>query len=133
MRRIMSIGAGLVAVFVGLVVAAGPASAGGQIVTLNCGSGPVPVSTNGNGQWTPGRVTTSTQVLHATSFGAFTGTFTPNNGQPPFPVNDPPVSRKTVPANGRPLVTCTFHIEFTDENGSFSGDGSVTGWATGKK
>jgi hypothetical protein len=94
----------------------------GQILEIQCdgGLGTLTVALNGNGAWTPGHVTTSTQVgvpyrLH------LEGSFTPTGGEPEFFVED---IAKKAPRNGR-LATCTFHEEEQDEGGTLVLDGTV--------
>ena len=94
----------------------------GQILTIECdsGLGSLTVAVNGNGEFTPGHVTTSTQVGIPYAFH-IEGTFTPTGGDPETFVDD---SAKRGPRHGR-LATCTFHEEGQDENGTFVLDGTV--------
>jgi hypothetical protein len=83
--------------------------------------GSLTVATNGNGDFTPGHVTTSTQVgipyeLH------LSGSFTPSDGGPTETFTEEHVKRG--PRNGR-LDVCTFHVEASDEFGSFEFGGTV--------
>ena len=125
-RRIGAAGAAALAMTVGPLLA-GPAGADpvnakkGEILPISCEvNGDLTVATNGNGDWTPGLVTTNNQVGNPYEFH-IVGSFTPTDGEPqPFTED----SVKRAPHNGR-LDTCTFHQEGTDENGSFSIDGVV--------
>jgi hypothetical protein len=94
----------------------------GEIITIECdgGLGTLTVALNGNGDFTPGHVTTSTQVgipyaLH------IEGSFTPTGGEPEPFVDD--IAKKG-PRNGR-LAVCTFHEAGQDEGGTFEFDGTV--------
>jgi hypothetical protein len=110
-----------------LAMGAGTASAdptkskNSELIDLNCDvNGPLTVALNGNGDWTPGHVTTSNQILKPYEIH-ITGTFTPTGGAPE-PFSDDLVKR--APRNGR-LDTCTFSDSGTDESGSFSLTGLV--------
>jgi hypothetical protein len=94
----------------------------GEVLTIECdqGLGSLTVALNGNGDWTPGHVTTSTQVgipykLH------IEGSFTPIGGDPEAFVED---SEKRAPRNGR-LAVCTFEQAGEDEFGTFEISGTV--------
>jgi hypothetical protein len=96
---------------------AGPAGADptnakkGEVLSLACGDlGTIEIATNGNGDWTPGHLTTSNQVLVPY---AFHFEFTPPGGE----TQSEDIS-KHAPKNAT-LDVCTFGGE--DENGSFSG------------
>src|SRR4051794_31874036 len=80
----------------------------GDIVPLECdgGIGSILVSVNGNGDYTPGHVITSTQVGIPYAFH-FESSFTPTGGETVTEVDD---IAKHAPRNGR-LATCTFHQE----------------------
>jgi hypothetical protein len=101
----------------------------GQLLPIVCEKlGSLTVATSGdNGSdnsknaFTPGHVTTSTQVgipyeVHTS------GSFTPNDGGETQTFSDDFV--KKAPHNGR-LDVCTFHGEGADENGTFAFDGVV--------
>ena len=94
----------------------------GEILTIECdaGLGSLTVALNGNGEWTPGHVTTSTQVGKPYAFH-IEGSFTPTGGEPESFVDD---SAKPGPRNGR-LAVCTFHEAEQDEEGTFTLDGTV--------
>jgi hypothetical protein len=110
----------LFAVLVGVtmsVVMAGTAGADpvnakkGESLVLECDAlGTIEIATNGNGQWTPGHVIGSTQMLIPY---AFHFEFTSPDGD----TQSDDVA-KSEPRN-RPLDRCTFGG--TDEFGSFSG------------
>lgn len=127
MRRVKALLATLtVAASVGAMSA--PASAdpvkakNAEIITIECdsGLGTLTIATNGNGNWTPGHVTTNNQVLIPYRFH-FEGSFTPVGGETEFFSED---VAKRAPRNGR-LAVCTFHEEGEDEFGSFVVDGTV--------
>jgi hypothetical protein len=117
-----------------LLVGAAPAGAApkfNQMVTVTCpGGAPFVVSVGGNGDWAAARVAGSTTVLHPVAFGAFTGTFTPSGGGAPETFTEPPFARKNAPGNGTPTITCTFHINASSPDGTLSGNGSTTAWAS---
>ncbi|MEN3272250.1 MAG: hypothetical protein V7636_1011 [Actinomycetota bacterium] len=114
-----------------LAATAGPAAAGGDHVALTCGQTSYDVIVNGNGDWTPARDADSTLVFHPSAFGEFNGTFTPSDGSAAQQETEPPFERKNVPNNGHPTESCTYTVNFSDENGTFTGSGSVTGWSSG--
>jgi hypothetical protein len=123
---------GGVVVTAALLLGAAPAGAAKitQTVTVTCPAMPsFTVTVGGNGDWTPARVNGSNAVLHPVAFGEFTGTFTPTGGSPET-FTDPPFARKTTPNNGKPTMTCSYHIDATAPDGTFSGDGSATLWAS---
>jgi hypothetical protein len=94
----------------------------GEVLAINCEvNGALTVAVNGNGNFTPGHVTTSNMVgmpyeVH------IAGSFTPADGGATETFNDDVVKR--APHNGR-LDTCTFHEEGSDQYGSFVFDGVV--------
>ena len=94
----------------------------GQILALECdsGLGSLTVALNGNGDFTPGLVTTSTQVGVPYRFH-IEGSFTPTGGETESFVDE---RAKPAPRNGR-LAVCTFHDEGQDESGRFVLDGTV--------
>lgn len=135
MRRKLSVIAAGAAVVGGVIVGplVGAAHADhGQTIPLTCGGTTYLVTTNGNGDWTPARDQASTKVFHPTSFGQFTGTFTPSDGSPPQTVTEPPSQFQAQPQthNNHDTVSCTF--TFTDQgpDGTFQGSGSVVGWVS---
>lgn len=93
----------------------------GNLLPIVCDVlGTFEVATNGNGRWTPGLVTTNNQVGIPYEFHN-TGTFTPPGGPTETFTED---LVKRAPRNGR-LDTCTFHLEGTDEFGTFTLEGLV--------
>jgi hypothetical protein len=106
---------------------AGPAAADpvsrGETITLTCDAlGEVEiVSPPGDGAWTPGIVLAGTRVLVPYAFD-ITGTFTPSDGSEAQTFEEHSV--KNAPHNGR-LDTCTFSESDSDENGSFTIEGTV--------
>jgi hypothetical protein len=89
----------------------------GEVLTLECdGLGTLEIATNGNGQWTPGLVTSDNQVLVPY---AFHFEFTPAGSNQTFTEH----VAKPAPRNGR-LDVCTFGG--SDEEGAFSG----TAWVS---
>ena len=93
----------------------------GELIPIECEQlGSLTVATNGNGDFTPGLVTTSTQVgipyeLH------LSGSFTPSGGPTETFTED---HAHPAPHNGR-LDVCTFHVGGSDEFGSFEFGGTV--------
>ncbi len=110
-----------------LVAGAGPAAADpsgpdAETVRVTCGNGlgTQEVILNGNGDFSPGHVTSSTQVGIPYEFH-FTGTFTPTGGAPqPIDIQ----FGHPAPQNGR-LATCTFHEEEPIPEGWLSLDVTV--------
>src|SRR4051794_29757258 len=133
MERFVRVGVGAVGVFGFLVAGAGPAAAGGEPIDLTCDNTSYNVVANGNGDWTPARDSDSTLVFHPTAFGEVHGTFTPSDGGEPQEENDPPFARSHTPSNGRPTPASSYHLSFTDENGTFTGGGTVSGWTSGTR
>jgi hypothetical protein len=111
------------------VVSADPAnSLRAEVFTLDCDKlGEVEIAVNGNGDWTPGHVIGTNQILIPVAFD-ITGTFTPAGGGAPEVFHDQQ-SRKA-PKN-KQLQDCTFHDEGSDESGSFVIDGTVTLYVVG--
>jgi hypothetical protein len=123
------------AVMTGALVmgAAAPANAGGEVLELVCGNTTYQIVSNGNGAFTPGRDLASTRVFIPTSFGEFSGTFTPSDGSDPETFTDPAMTKTANPQahNGKAtFVDCTFSVHFEGPDGTFDGSGSVSGWAT---
>jgi hypothetical protein len=123
--RTRSVLVGLAATALTLVTA-GPAAADpvnhGEIFTLQCnnGVGTLQVAANGNGDWTPGHVIGTTQILLPYEFH-ITGTFTPTGGTAQTFTDD---LAKRTPNHGL-LTTCTFSDSGTDPSGTFSFTGTV--------
>ena len=124
-KRVL-IGGGLAcAMFVGGVLHAGadPVNAKkGEVLPIECdgGLGSLTVAVNGNGDFTPGHVITSTQVGVPYAF-RFEVSFTPTGGETQTEVE---ALAKRGPRNGR-LAVCTFHQEEQSEEGVFVLDGTV--------
>ena len=101
-------------------------------VELDCGAdGTFTVLTNGNGQFTPGRLVGGGGALIPVAFSDQHATFTDNEGNvfEDFPPD-------VVKGNGHPgknhdLITCDFSITFEDENGSGSFSGTVVAFVAG--
>jgi hypothetical protein len=91
----------------------------GEILEIDCEeNGTLLIASNGSGRWTPGLVTINNRVGIPYEFHN-QGTFTPVGGTPETFTED---IAKPAPRNGR-LDSCTFHIEGSDENGTFELDG----------
>lgn len=109
------------------VSAPGPAAADpmrGDTITLTCdalGEFDI-VSPPGGGAWTPGIVLDGTRVLVPYTFD-IVGTFTPSDGSEAQSFEEH--TAKNAPHNGR-TDTCTFSESGSDENGSFSIEGTVS-------
>jgi hypothetical protein len=114
-------------------IAATPAGAdpkGGDTFPLVCDNGnSYTVTTNGNGDFTPAHNVNGTETFVPLAFGAFTGTFTDNEGHV-FPIDEPATTKGQSNRNGKGDVTCTFTFSGTDEDGTFEASGSVTGFIT---
>jgi hypothetical protein len=91
-----------------------------------CGTQPVTVVVNGNGEFTPAHVVSSTSVFVPTSFN-LTFTFTPTGGAP-MPETD--MSAKAGPIKN--TVTCTIPLQtlFSGPEGTGTIQGTVTGFFT---
>lgn len=131
MRRTL-MAAAAVAVMAGGTILGGasPASAGGQALPLECGNMTFQIVTNGNGDWTPGRVKDgSGHVLHPTSFGEVHGTVVFKDGSGSDEFTDPPMARTNTPPNGKATFTdCTFSVDFEDAYVTGHFEGTVSGW-----
>ena len=94
----------------------------GEIFTLMCnnGVGTVQVAVNGNGDWTPGHVIGTTQILLPYQL-RISGSFTPPGG--PAQTFTENLTRRT-PNRGL-LTTCTFTDSGTEDGGTFSITGTV--------
>jgi hypothetical protein len=144
MRRAITVTCAAAALVVAGAATASAAPPGQEEIPLDCGAaGTFDIVTNGNGEFTPGRLVGSTQVIVPTAFGDFTlsadGTV----------VATEPGSEKgggNVAGNNRhPTVTCTFSLSDTllEEQEVAPGvvlpagtvvtfSGSVTGFLTGR-
>jgi hypothetical protein len=112
---------------------AGTASAApGEQVELDCGTdGTFTVLTNGNGQFTPGRLVGGGAVIPV-AFSNQHATFTDSEGNvfEDFPPDV--VKGNGHPGKNKDLITCDFSLTFEDEGGSGSFSGTVTGFVTGR-
>ncbi|MGZ4735255.1 MAG: hypothetical protein ACXVKA_04410 [Acidimicrobiia bacterium] len=113
----------------------GPTAAGAakgknvQQLNLHCTKlGDIAVVVKGAGTWSAGHVVGSKRVLKPYEIHV-TGTFTPTGGSPQ-PIDENSV--KPAPQS-RKLDECTFHQEGSDNQGSFSVDGSVKVQYSGKR
>jgi hypothetical protein len=116
---------------VGMTGAATAAPTKGFPVTLHCDGGLTFYTViMGNGEFTPAHDLNSTSILIPTAFGPLVGTFTDADGLV-TPVNDPPTTKGAGANQTRSTtVSCSYHVEFTDAEGTFSADGTVTGFVT---
>jgi hypothetical protein len=102
---------------------ADPGGPNSEIITLDCGElGEIDVAVNGNGDWSPGHVVGTNQLLIPVALD-ISGTFTPVQGEPESFSEQ--TSRHAPP---KELFDCTFHQEGSDEFGSFVVDGIVTAY-----
>jgi hypothetical protein len=126
--RVAAVIAAGAVVVLGSPVGAAPVNGhNGGIVDVDCGQDAFQVVVAGNGAWTPAHVVDSNDVFLPSAFGPFTGTFTPAGGGDPVPVDDPAFA-KPAPRNDKPVLTCTYSLQWTSEDGTFAGTGSVTGF-----
>lgn len=106
-------------------VSADPVNAkNAEIIEITCDNGitgTLQIVTNGNGDWTPGHVIGSNQVLIPYAF-EFTATFTPSDGGDP--VVETESIAKNAPQNGR-LAECTFSDTFSIPEGTIEFTGVV--------
>ena len=143
MRRGMMVAGLAAAVVVGGAPLAAAAPPEREIIPLVCDDGQeFEVVVNGNGEFTPGRVVGTNQVLVPVSFGEFTFRAVLPDGE---------VIEETEPGstkgggnvqahNPRPTVTCTFEVTETleqEQDGLPAGTvvtfgGEVTGFLTGR-
>jgi len=130
MRQLM-VTLGVIAGLVGALVTPAAAAGNKQTISLTCDGTDYKVTVSGNGNWTPARDNDSTLVFHPTSFGEFAGVFTPSDGGDPIEFTEPPEEFQAQPNNKRPLLTCSFEFAFEEEDGTFHGEGTATGYATG--
>lgn len=133
------VGAAATAVATSLAIAA-PASADpqGEAIPIVCDDGTTTdVTTNGNGDFTPGHVSGSTSTLVVSSFGEFHGVVTnAETGELIEEFTEPADFKGRSSKAPRDYVTCTFSFsgdEFDEESGTtihFEGGGTVTGFLT---
>ena len=95
-----------------------------QVITANCGAQQLQVSVNGNGEFTPAHVISSTAVFVPTAFN-LTFSFTPTGGT----TRETDTSAKQNQAKA--TVTCNIPANlntFTSSEGTFTIAGTVTGF-----
>ena len=115
--------AGAAALMVALPAAAAQADPKGEPFTLTCDNGEsYEIVTFGNGNWGPGLVLDSNEVLHPVAFD-ISGTFTPADGSEPMTFTDQ-TSKKI--GNGRETTDCEFTEALTDDSGTVVIEGTVT-------
>jgi hypothetical protein len=143
MRRLITVTCATAAIVVGNAVTATAAPPAQEVVPLDCDDGNTyDVIVNGNGQFTPGRVTDSTRVFVVTEFGEITFRAVPP-GEEAIEMTDPPAAKgggNVSAHNPRDTVTCTFELTDTLEEGDddlppgtvITISGSVTGFLTGR-
>jgi hypothetical protein len=91
-----------------------------------CGTETFTVVVNGNGEFTPAHLIGSTSVFMPTAFD-ITSTFTPTGGSTETETD---TSAKAAPTN-EDTITCTIPFQsFTSPFGTFTLEGSVTGFLT---
>ena len=96
-------------------------------IIANCGGSNLTVVVNGNGEWTPAHVIGSTAMFIPTAFD-LTFTFTPTVGDP-----ETETDTSAKPHQPKNAVTCDIPGElntFTSPEGTFTIDGTVTGFFT---
>jgi hypothetical protein len=95
-------------------------------ISAMCNGQPVMVVVNGNGEFTPAHVVTSTSVFIPTAFD-LTFTFTPSGGSPE---SNTDTSAKAGPIKN--TITCTIPIQtlFSGPQGTGTIQGTVTGFFT---
>jgi hypothetical protein len=128
----------LVAAGMALAVAATPAGADprkGETFELACDDGQTyTVATNGNGEFTPALDADSNTVFIPLSFGPFNFTITDAQGNVIDSGSEPGAAKGKSGKNATNTLTCTFSFSGTEtvegETLTFSGSGSVTGYAT---
>ncbi|NNF55292.1 MAG: hypothetical protein HKN03_12740 [Acidimicrobiales bacterium] len=127
MQKKWLVGAAIALVsFVVPVTAAGADPKPGLEVILNCDGEIVYVSVAGNGRWTPAHDLNSTLVGVPIAFGEFNGIFTPTDGSPVEEFTDPPFAKPNAPRSRNQTFDCTYTVEGSFPDGTFSGNGSVT-------
>lgn len=134
------LGAGLAAASLTALGYAVPAHAdpGSEPIPLVCDNGLVTnVTTAGDGEFTPGHVSGSTQTLVVTSFGAFHAVVTnADTGELIDEFTEDPAWKGQSSKAPRDYVTCSYSFsgeEYEDDLGMtihFEGSGTVTGFLT---
>jgi len=142
MRRAITVTCAAAALVVAGAATASAAPPGQEVIPLDCGTaGTFDIVTNGNGEFTPGRLVDSTQVIVPTAFGEITFTAVPPGGEPVVMTTDPTEKGGgNVGPRNRPSVTCTFDATQTlaeAQDGFPAGtvitiSGEVTGFLTGR-
>ncbi len=94
-------------------------------IQLFCGDEPIDVSVSGNGDWTPAHDLNSNLVGVPIAFGTFEGVFTPTGGDPQ-PFTEAPFAKRNVPRTRNLIIECSYTINGSFPDGSFTGTGSVT-------
>ncbi len=98
-------------------------------ITITCPSGVFEAVVVGNGEFSVAHAVASNSVLIPIAFGEFTGTFTDTLGNTET-FTDPPIAKgSSSPRNGA-VVECSFTIDVTFPDGTFTGEGDVTGFLT---
>lgn len=131
----MRAGAGLAALVVAgalgamaAPVAAAPTNSPKALhIPVDCGSaGTFDVVVVG-GSWASAHDTDTNQIFVPTSFGEFTGTFTPAGGGAPQPIDEQPSFKHTAdPAGKTLLVDCDYSVTIQMRDGTVQGTGTVT-------
>jgi hypothetical protein len=117
-----------VAAHTGATYAAPSNSPRSEIITIHCGdagSFDLVVMLN-DGEWSPGHDSASNSLFIPNSFREV-GTFTAADGTV-YPIDE--YAAKPGPKNNAPMLTCTFHLEFSGPDGHAVIDGTVTGFQT---
>lgn len=126
-RKLIVAGLGGIAA---LVLIGSASAARGELVSLDCGSaGSIDVVTNGNGQFTPGRIVGGGVVIPV-GFSNQVATFKDSAGN--VTVENPPDVSRRAPAN-KQIVSCSFSISGEAEGGTFSFSGDVQAFFVGRQ
>ena len=103
-------------------------------LTVDCGSaGSFDVTTNGNGNWTPAHDLNSTTMLIPVAFGPSTSTLTDSEGNIVDQQTDAGGPKGSANPAGRTLLDCSFSGGASFDDLTFTLEGTVTGFVTGKK
>lgn len=94
-------------------------------IVLTCDGESYDVVVAGNGAWTPAHDLDSTLIGVPVAFGEFTGTFTPNGGEPES-FTEPPFAKPHQPRTNNIILECSYTVSGAFPDGTFSGAGSVT-------
>jgi hypothetical protein len=99
-------------------------------ITVTCGTTIYHAVVNGNGAWGPAHDVNSTSTLIPVSFGVETDVFTDPGGTA-HQSTVPPRAKGSAAPNGGTLLSCSYHIGLSFEDGSsLTIDGTVTGFTT---